>query len=253
MQCSEESIHPKGVPHHQRGIIEDMSPLANWPLVGRPNLFAGRSPISSKPHHRFFGFNQEVPASQRVLLSTFFLTFFLFSSFDLRKKKEKRKEEKKEEGRYYYYHCHINLFPHRPTFGGRKKKRRKKGEEAKIPNKLYLSIHPSLPPSPSSPTITQQQRLLLLPPIVSVSLITYREKEKRKNEPELIRKGKERGKHGQHPRQSSGRNCPLARNSLTPNRVRPFWHKRRSHQRPLRPPNRRTRELCARPAGSART
>ena len=78
-----------------KGIIEDMSPLANWPLVGRPNLFAGRSPISSKPHHRFFGFNLEVPASQRVLLSTFFLTFFLFSSFDLRKKKKKKRKKRR--------------------------------------------------------------------------------------------------------------------------------------------------------------
>ena len=156
-----------------RGIIEDMfSPLANWPLVGRPNLFAGRSPISSKPHHRFFGFNLKVPASQRVLLSTFFLTFFLFSSFDLRKKKKEK--EKKEEGPYYYYHCHINLFPHRPTLGERKKKRKRKekrvSKQKYQTSSIYLSIHPTFS-FPSSPTtITQQQLLLLLLPF---SIMSY--------------------------------------------------------------------------------
>ena len=234
-----------------KGIIEDMSPLANWPLVGRPNLFAGRSPISSKPHHRFFGFNLEVPASQRVLLSTFFLTFFLFSSFDLRKKKKEKKKKKKRDVIVNTTAISTSspTAPHSGE-GKRKEKEKKKVRKQKYQtSSVYLSIYLSYLLFP-----------LLLPHYYHNNYyyhhLSYQfplQFTTRKKKLELIRKGEDRGKHGQHPRQSSGRNSPLARNSLTPNRVRPFWYKRRSRQRPLRPPNRRTRELCARPAGSART
>jgi len=130
-----------------RGIIEDLSPLLNRPLVGRPNLFAGRSPISSKPHHRFFGFDLEVPASQRVLLSAFFPTFFLFSSFDLRKKEKKRKR-----GTLLLLLSPLSyqpLPPPRPTFGKRKKRKKKK--KVRMQKYQTNSVSPSCLPFPLLP------------------------------------------------------------------------------------------------------